>query len=371
MSKSWGGDMEISLGSIQYHSLNQNSLSGMGFYGSGRQAFKSIIERLDPTTTYHVPYYLCEDVQSVVRDQCKHVRYYDNNIDLTVNTSELLSQLSYDTIQAILLIDYFGLKSHEELAATIKKKFPHTIIIQDISHLSFIPHMLGLSLYYGDYVFGSLRKVFPVPDGGFVEGDPLSGKKYSEDCLNVVDIKLAGKLLKNLFIHNSEFRKEEIDSMALGLSNRAEKLFAQQLSYSDISTISKIILHGTNYMGIYKQRRENYSVLREAIIKTCPSCDLRIASELSAGMMPYQLPVLFPNMIIRNRMRDKLVRAGVFCSIIWELDPAVHSKGGSEALKISKKILSLPVDQRYRTEDMLCIAKIFSGIYKDIAGTIP
>jgi hypothetical protein len=71
------------------------------------------------------------------------------------------------------------------------------------------------------------------------------------------------------------------------------------------------------------------------------------------GAVPFALPILFPSRGERDEFQALLQRHKIYCPVHW-----VCKTSDADALDLSARILSLPVDQRYGNPDMDRIADV-------------
>jgi dTDP-4-amino-4,6-dideoxygalactose transaminase len=86
-------------------------------------------------------------------------------------------------------------------------------------------------------------------------------------------------------------------------------------------------------------------------LKGMDRSDLLI-SHWPEGATPFTLPILFATRHERDMCQLALQQNEIYCPVHW-----VCQTENAEALDLSNRILSLPIDQRYREQDMDRIAQ--------------
>ena len=75
---------------------------------------------------------------------------------------------------------------------------------------------------------------------------------------------------------------------------------------------------------------------------------------------PFSLPLIFKSEEKRNATKGLLIKDGIYPPIHWDLQNMIPKNYLYEH-ELNKKILSIPIDQRYDDEDMLRAVNILNG----------
>ena len=118
-------------------------------FGTARQALRGLIKERR-WTRLHVPTYFCEPVTSELEDEVEVV-------PLAVDPWSPQQQITIGSGEAALVVEYFGARS--ELVVEGGD------VVLDRTHHPSSQHRYERS---PDYVFASLRKTMPFPDGAVV-----------------------------------------------------------------------------------------------------------------------------------------------------------------------------------------------------------
>lgn len=346
-----GGDIELNPLSLK--EIHSDSLfAPYSFFATGRRALEKILMIIPDNLPILVPLYICEDILESFKVVSNSIYYYQLTEDLHINKDIELLLDKMEGECAILTIDYFGIIEQKEIIFGLKEKYNNLIVIQDVSHSAFIPHLLGKYDYYGDYVFGSLRKLLPVPDGGFILTKSSIERIRPHDNSVLCIIKLASKMIKENYLKNPYIISPDIEQIYLDLSSYAEKMISTNKYKDNCSEVSYNILKCIDNNAVFQARRSNYITLRGLITDSIEDVSAALAPELKDCNMPYMLPLLFKNQKQRNDIRERLIRKRIFCPIIWDIHDCYKHNVQSISCDISHRILCIPIDQRYSVSDM-------------------
>ena len=140
-----------------------NYLSGLNviYLDSARSALRLLSQTLGDGDIL-IPEYICDSVIDCF--PIERIKFYKLDCDMQINVNDLEEQISANT-SVVYVMNYFGvLQSPENLSflAEQKSKFRFTII-EDTTHSIF-----SKPITIGDYAIASIRKWFPIPDGGII-----------------------------------------------------------------------------------------------------------------------------------------------------------------------------------------------------------
>ncbi len=313
------------------------------YLDSGRSCIK-VICQLIAGKEILVPAFSCFSVVYGFVNGVKP-KFYVVNDDFTIDFDDIKNKITKDTY-AIYITNYFGNMLSDEDAQKINdiKKEYNLIVIEDNTQSIF-----SGDLKVGDYALASIRKWFPVPDGGVI---------YSYNSLSNIDLrglkkgskqcdKLYPQMLKSMVINDI------IDYPVNNIAELFAKVEKELDEYADngeifiMSDFTKFIFMCNNVLAMIKKRQENERYLRTLI----DSPYLRQAiPKREINACPFNMPMYCTH---RDEMWNYLVdKFNIYPSVLWRTylyDPI--NKIGNTA-KMGKEIISFPVDQRYTKEDM-------------------
>lgn len=321
---------------------------------SGRSALRLLSEHLAGEKIL-VPDYICRSVTDALSEKCT-VIYYPIDRRFGADLGQLEEWIQKQSVRVLYLMHYFGILQSEDTLKRITewKETYGLTVIEDATHSLFTAKKT-----VGDYCIASLRKWFPIPDGGvlytdreqtffkdFWEQKPEEwlGQK-SEDWLEQkpVSRKIKAMVLKNLFLTegfdcNAKYR--EI------FAEEEETLDCQKGVYG-LSALSRFLLSHVPVKPMCRRRRENAALLREGLKGLGVDAAVKgVSSEVLLALPVYAAK--------RNCLRERLMEQNVYCAVHWPLE---HSAVSEEARWMENHIISLPLDQRYGEEEMEYLLK--------------
>lgn len=221
------------------------------------------------------------------------------------------------------------------------------IVMEDHSHDLLAQRALGSS---ADYVIASLRKTLPLPDGGVVwspVGHPVpDAPEMTAAHASVVLQRLTAMALKQHYLQGHDVEKEAYRSV--GLEGERDMSAGDA---SGISVFSRLRLTSLPVRRWREQKADNRRALASAL-PSDPRCQLLDG--------PFAAILVFDSHELRDGVRSALIGERVYPSILWPLErPAV---GGipAEHADLSRRILVLHCDHRYRRADMERVAALLS-----------
>lgn len=285
-----------------------------------------------------LPSYLCGSIADAFLAKGFSVNYYPVKADLTMEAPPRRIQAG----DAFLFIHYFGIKNTSALE-WLSASGGGFWVIEDAVQA---PFTKGVG-EAGDFVFTSLRKFLPQPDGALLSGNhPVEGG-IDAPSESFVSKKFIGKLLRGFSGNDEAF---------LRLLEDSEKEL-KDIRPRGISTLSRFIMERTDFESVSNRRRSNYLCLAELISGISGVSPLFPA--LPEGAIPLGLPVLAKE---RDRLRKRLAERNIFCSVHWPLEHE-DSPETASAHKLGSMILTLPVNQDYNKESMERVQKAIREFY--------
>jgi len=310
--------------------------------GCGRDALR-LIASLARHRRWWIPSYFCQQVVHAIAD---------TGIELLVFPDSPLSpRLDLSTIDAqpgdaVLVINYFGLRTAADVS--IPDGF-NAELIEDHTHA---PTSSWARTSDAEFCFASLRKLYPLADGGAVwspRGHRLPDAPSLTSALQLGAFqKLTGMLLKRLYLDGHPITKQEFRPT---LESGEDSLLDQEIS--SITPLSRAALSTFPLTHWDSIQRSNFQTL----LRQVPSSRVfRILEPSSNACVPFSAFCVFDRTDECDRVRAALIADRIYPSRLWPLDNPVL-KGVPEADSLlARRSFSIPVDMRYRTTDMDSVA---------------
>ncbi len=305
------------------------------YVDSGRSALKLLAGLLPPGKIL-LPSYICESVYTCFPADC--VRFYQLTQNLQIDWDSLFQQIGEDT--SVVYLHYFngvlpGEAMLQELQRAREKQ--NFQIVEDTTHSIF-----SAPLTIGDYGVCSLRKWFPIPDGGVLYGQSLNGLAAGGEA-PWVRKKVRAMGWKQMYLSG---RREQ--------SRKAEyrQLFAvcdcaldvQRECYG-MSEVSRKILAGCSISQMLSARKRNTAQMKKAVTEEFPWL------QPLAWTRENECPLTFPVKVRkRDALRAYLISKEIYCAVHWPLQGTPMESAGTAS--VSGQELSLPIDQRYHADEM-------------------
>ncbi len=300
---------------------------------SGRSALRLLADRLSRETVL-IPDYICGTVMEAMPESSKIICYpVDRRFGIDLCRMEEL--IRGHSIRFLYLMHYFGTLQRKDILSRIaewKEKYQLTVI-EDTTHSIFTER-----LTVGDYGIASLRKWFPIPDGGVLYTKEKKLLPRQPEEKRKASRKVEAMLLKKLFLTegfdcNTKYRE---------IFAKEEAAFDCQTVVYGMSDIARFLLSHFSIDSMCERRRKNTALLLEGL----RHMGYEAAVEASETDVLLTLPVYVKE---RDCLRRRLMEHHIYCAVHWPLE---HSGVYEDAGWIRDHILSLPIDQRYQRDEM-------------------
>lgn len=287
------------------------------YFHSGRAAFAYLLSQRVRANRVFLPAYTCWSLVSTMQRRFPEMEivFYPVGRDLSCT---LPSEI--DARDAVVLIHFFGYTNDARLPRGTGT------ILEDVSHA-----LLSKIDYRGDYVFGSLRKVARVADGGFVHG--FYNPQYEP----------SRKLDTWLRYESTDWRD----------MREAENMTDRDWQMCDMSSQSLAVIMSMDTARVREQRQANEAFL---------SANIRVGRSMR-DFKPNECPLLhqrlFDSIEERDSLRSFLAERKIFCSIHWPTHPLVRSSDVDigDTIWLEEHSLAIPVGSDYGEAEMEAIVR--------------
>ena len=258
-----------------------------------------------------IPYFICNSIFDVCDRECVEKSYYHIGMDFKPTKDFTIEENEW-----LYLVNYYGQLSNREIQRFVKKY--HRVIVDQANGYYEKP-LPNVDTFY------TCRKWFGVADGAFLYTDKKIKNEYPQDESYERMRFLLGRYERTA----SEFYNEY---------NANNKLFKTE----NIKRMSKLtwnLLHGIDYKVVKQQRLENFNYIHE---------HLGHKNLLELKPAAFMYPFMVKNgAILRKRLQIEKIYIPTLWPIVFDI-----AKQGTVEYKMAENILPLPIDQRYRIEDM-------------------
>jgi hypothetical protein len=314
-----GGYFELELNNFEtvFH-------NGAIALNSGRNSLEYILlsKRINRV---HVPYFTCDVLlEPLERHRINYFFYQINEQFLPVN-------LHMREGDALIYTNYFGI--NQKGVDMVSKMYKNVII--DNSQAFFDLPTTGVDTFY------SPRKFFGLPDGGFVY---TNGSSY----LKVLEKDEASDRMEHLLLRI----ESGPESGYLAFLENDKKLSNQPIKA--MSLITQRLLKNIDFNRVMKHRQDNFQFLHNYLN---PINKLSSLIDLNKHVAPLVYPLWMEN---GQKIREMLLQKKMYTATYW---PNVFNWAEVNSLEyeFAKNIISLPIDQRIRYNDLKLIIKNIIG----------
>jgi len=330
-----GGEMAIDGGAISVNGSGAWPTFGKAHAlrcDTGRSALKLALAdwrgRGGAAARVWLPSYVCPSVNEAVSQLGLRVEVYG---DRPGSASWSRAPQPEDG-DLVLLVHYFGVLNRPALAWLAGFPARHWSVLEDCVQA---PYTEGAGLS-GDYAITSLRKWWPAPDGALVcANHALIDAALLPPNEAFVSQRCAAKLLRG---------QGGDEATQLAWVAGSEHLLEQAVP-RETSWLSLLLLAGVDTATAIARRRANWRALAAGLASS------GAVVPLFAGLADGETPLVFPVLLAdetRDPLRRFLIGRRIYCPIHWQLS----QNEASEDHALARRILSLPIDQRYDARDM-------------------
>ena len=325
-------------------SAKPSYFSGLELFSSGRDALFRIlkIEKFSNSQTLWIPEYFCP---SVVRSLQKivNVKFY---LDYPSEESPRFQTLSPTENDAVLIVNFFGLRRAEIWQQWHSKQTKKIILIEDHSHAPFSDWTINSQ---AEYAFASLRKTLPLPDGGYLKKKNSLPQKIFQSGGELSDF--GADMLSASALQNSCGYNENVNKLYYSGENKLDG----KHTVSRISKYSFSILEKLDIANITKKTSDNLRIFCEHFSdsKNCIELNRKFGN-LDSHNTAFNPILKFANMRLRDNCHNALFEIGAMPSIYWG---GLGDKVSKHAHEECDTMLAIPLDFRHSADDAQHIAQ--------------
>lgn len=290
----------------------------------GRSAFWYALAVIKPTKLY-VPYLNCQNSTDPADALGIPYEYYRLDVDLTPMGIEPGED------EAVMWINYYGNAGKEQIHKVVSLCRGSNLII-DNCHAFFSEPLDGV---YNCY---SARKFFGVCDGAYL----------IKNDIEKLDLPEGESAQHALFLMSVlEHSTNELYPESLANEERLGK------EVHAMSALTRRILQSVDYEQVKDIRKKNMLRLHSKLEKY---------NEFSVNI-DSDTHMYYPLLIEDEELRQRIVARHIYTPTWWRHVPSYFEENTLET-RLSKYMLMIPIDQRYREKDMDDISRIILEEYQ-------
>lgn len=296
-----------------------------------------------------MPSYLCPTILYKFEQRNINVLFYEIEEDLSINIESITKLIEKFNVKALFFINYFGFYHNFETIAFLENlKKSGLILIEDAVQMFWFKRLKG---FIGDYVFNSYRKFLPVDGSLVLCNNNLSFNETYDEYYNLIT---EARINKTNYILKGVGREKNF----LDKFEEAEKCYYRRDTVNGMDIKSKNFLNCVNYSWIRKQRLNNYKYIYDNL-RGFNKVKLLFDKSKIDDNVPLALPVSISN---RDYVRKDLRKYNIYAPVHWNITEEDWAPNFPKSLKISKSILSIPIDWRYDEKDMDYFLEKFNSL---------
>lgn len=307
--------------------------------GAGRHALSLVASDLltQGVDTVIFPDHYCESMIRPFLITGMSIQFCGTSDELILSgpsLNELLAARSEHV--AILHCETFGTPAGHRLQSALDAASKAGIpVILDRTH-----SILSPAPPRADYEVASLRKLLPIPDGGYVRGlrnEPklLENPEHNYFC----ELRSKASERKTEYLRGGTTNKLYLNDFT-----RAEQVLDENRRPATISDQTQAALGSLDLHSIRRVRTENAGTLESAL----QGLNVQVVNPAGWRNSPAYVAITHSD---AESLRAHLTSRQIFCPIHW---PRPTSNPRPRSWRAD--LLSLPIDHRYTTDDMLRIA---------------
>lgn len=312
MNKAIGGYFSLEISKVQNGYIHTQGVH----LNSGRNALEYILKSIPVVQKLYIPYYTCDVVLEPINKLGIPYGYYRIDEHL-----ELADEIQLDKDEYLLVTNYFGIK--DAYIKKLAKQYGKRLIVDNAQAL-YAEQLEGIKTIY------SPRKFVGIPDGGIA---------YIDNGLDIADME------QDVSYNRCTHLLKRLDLGAEAGYNdfRAN---SRQLVNQPIRRMSNLtwnLLQGIDFEEVKKRRWKNFMQLHQAL----SSINRLHIPESETFACPMVYPLYTSDMTLKKWLIDNKIFVATYWPNVLE-----WCKEGMLEHELASKVIAIPIDQKYKNEDM-------------------
>ena len=345
---------EIRLAEVEKYGKKQ-----IRYMTSGREAITLAIKSYEKKYSLAnraclLPAYMCNSVFYTFKRAGWKVYFYHIDKNMLVDVDEIYEKVKYWKPSMIFVHPYYGVDTWSSARYLLKMFRAEGIcILEDVTQSYYLSNV-GLE---ADYIIGSLRKWYSIPDGGFVATDiDISDINLCIDE-TLAERKLEISFLKWKYLHKGGGQNYNLKNVFLRKNQEAENWLDGYSKMSEMSKYSVDLLTNIKEDNCKRRRHENFKILKSLIIQ---KEQIRfVFNEIDEKCFaPLYAAVYIQD---RGKMQKYLSQKGIYAPALWPIGSENREYLNESEVYIFEHVLALPVDYRYEETDMQYVSDVINA----------
>lgn len=327
----------------------------VSYFNTGRSAIEYLLKglRLRGSKKIWIPSFVCMSVVDAASRAGMQIEFYSVGNSMSVYAEEI-STLPLQRGDIFYVVQYFGIMAEETTRMAFDEIRSEGIeLVEDVT-MSLLSSK-NAAFGFGDYIVGSLRKWFPIPDGAFLvsknDSLPRLGK---ESAMNEYMFQyFVAQVMKHCYLENEQLFDK---GRYLTLVQKSMGSLFSDYEIREMSDIARDLMLGLDIDSIRQRRISNHKAIEFGLSAVD---GISVLSSVDNGMVPLGAFLLADN---RDGLYQHLVKNDIYPNIHWRENAAME--GDASARELSAQCITIPCDQRYESLHMEHIAAVVHDFYR-------
>ena len=334
------------------HQKNSFQPKDRTLYSLCRETFTDIANSLCETNkTVLIPAYTCQTVITPFEEAGWTCLFFNILKDLRIDLEHLRNQVEKHHPALLVVHPYFGMDLNENETTVIQSIRNQGVkVVVDLTQCIFSEQKFPFS----DYIVGSYRKWFPIPDGGFmVANDDSPHSKQLEENEPFVTRQTDAMYLRGQYFQNGDQRTKQI---SIRLSKSADYVADNNITPHRMSALSCHLLEKEDKQANRQRRISNFRYLFDNIKKS-----EKYAFVCTDKSLVTTTPLYF-TLYVENRrdLQMKLAKESIYAPVIWPVEDG-NVLISNDVRYIYDHLLAIPIDQRFDELDMQRVVDVINS----------
>lgn len=354
-------------GTLRLKEVDKYGKKNTLYTASGRQAIAAALKSIEKNRPELqkkclMPAYMCDTVFFPFEQNGWELVFYHIDRDMKADEVGLRELMECEKPGVLFIHAYYGVDTWKELRKVLQEyRRLGWILMEDMTQA----YYLREADVRADYIVGSLRKWYSVPDGGFL----TTNEEVYEELLHEDSYFTAERIkmltskweylekLKNRKDNNEELQAQKADYLALNRS--MEEYLDKNEKVMAISDISAAMLAMLDEEKDFRQRNANYRLLYQGF-KDRKSVR-NVIPKLIEDAAPLYLPVYAKD---REKIQQFFREQDIYVPVLWPIGMENADILCEDEKYIFSHLLAIPMDHRYGEKEMKKIIAVLDEYEK-------
>jgi hypothetical protein len=306
------------------------------FFATGRGALARLAAEAGAGRRLHLPSYFCRDAAAAASAHMD-LAFYRH----LPGGAPDFSTLSPRTGDWVVAANLFGVDDGEAWKGWRPQH--DVVLVEDHTHDPLSHWAYGND---ADFAFASLRKTLPLPDGAVLWSPrghrlPVAGRPVEGS-----EAKLQAMLIKRAFLNGANLPRGAFRELQIA----GERALEDDCGGCAMN-VSKELIQIVRAWSWRERRTQNVRRFLDRLTPLTPAGVAPLFSAWPAGSAPFAAVLVCADESTRESLRRFMIDRNIFVAVHWP-QPAGSDPLAAEAADLSRRLLTVPLDQRYGNEEV-------------------